>query len=43
MSNVIAYYLFGINFITFIGYGIDKFKAKKVNGVFLKPPCSYLL
>ena len=29
MNSLITYYILGINFITFIIYGIDKLKAKK--------------
>lgn len=29
LHNILTYYLLAINFITFIVYGIDKYKAKK--------------
>jgi uncharacterized membrane protein YsdA (DUF1294 family) len=29
MTEVLLYYLIGINIVTFFVYGIDKFKAKK--------------
>lgn len=29
LHSCLAYYLLGINAVTFIGYGIDKYKAKK--------------
>ena len=42
MEVCVLYYLAAINVVTFIVYGIDKLKAKKGNGVFRKPLCSYL-
>lgn len=29
LHNILTYYLLAINFITFIVYGVDKYKAKK--------------
>ena len=43
LHSCLAYYLLAINAVAFIVYGIDKYKAKKPSGVFLKPRFCYWL
>ena len=39
MANALLYYLIFINVVTFLVYGIDKWKAKKAAGAYRKQLC----
>ena len=39
MANALLYYLIVINIVTFLVYGIDKWKASKAAGAYRKYLC----